>query len=42
MIDPNVAGMGASSADRTTREYVDDLWNEKPTFELFFCFLLLY
>ena len=28
----NVAGMGAFSADRTIREYADDIWNVKPVF----------
>jgi starch phosphorylase len=28
----NVAGMGAFSADRTIREYADDIWQVKPVF----------
>jgi starch phosphorylase len=28
----NVAGMGAFSADRTIREYADDIWKVKPVF----------
>lgn len=28
----NVAGMGAFSADRTIREYADEIWNVKPVF----------
>ncbi len=28
----NVAGMGAFSADRTIREYADDIWQVKPIF----------
>jgi starch phosphorylase len=28
----NVAGMGQFSADRTIREYADDIWNVKPIF----------
>jgi glucan phosphorylase len=28
----NVAGMGQFSAERTIREYADDIWNVKPIF----------